>query len=324
MTDLIIYDEVSCMSEQQWQKLKELRMTWKPDLCIYHGNCDDGFAAALVARQKWPDLPCFGAMHNQPLPVSVAGKNVLMVDFSLKRDVMVQQLWASCIVLDHHKTAEADLAGFINPILDAGPDRLGSMTGINARFDLGQSGAGLTYRWLFPELITPRFIRLIEARDLWMLSEEVQQFSAAVRSYPMHFDIWQRWLDDDLAVQELILEGKGILRAHNMTIAKILREKHVIDILGNEVMAVNCPYHFASDAAHLLLEGDRHTPFGAAYFRRADGRWQFSLRSDDTRRDVSEIAKAFGGGGHRNAAGFDVEYLSDLENGLLATSSMAR
>lgn len=33
---------------------------------------------------------------------------------------------------------------------------------------------------------------------------------------------------------------------------------------------------------------------------------QWSLRSEDGRVDVSEIAKSYGGGGHRNAAGFQI------------------
>ena len=34
----------------------------------------------------------------------------------------------------------------------------------------------------------------------------------------------------------------------------------------------------------------------------------FSLRSTDDGLDVSEIAKQYGGGGHRNASGFTVGY----------------
>jgi len=43
--------------------------------------------------------------------------------------------------------------------------------------------------------------------------------------------------------------------------------------------------------------------FGAAYFVRDDGKKVYSLRSVGDF-DVSEVAKKYGGGGHRNAAGF--------------------
>ena len=28
---------------------------WKPDICIYHGGCDDGFGAALAVHMRWGD-----------------------------------------------------------------------------------------------------------------------------------------------------------------------------------------------------------------------------------------------------------------------------
>lgn len=43
----------------------------------------------------------------------------------------------------------------------------------------------------------------------------------------------------------------------------------------------------------------------ACYWDTPEGR-VFSLRSTDTGPDVSEIAKAYGGGGHAHAAGFRV------------------
>ena len=46
-------------------------------------------------------------------------------------------------------------------------------------------------------------------------------------------------------------------------------------------------------------------PFGACYFDRGDGKRQWSLRSRDGAVDVAKVAKRHGGGGHRNAAGFE-------------------
>lgn len=64
--------------------------------------------------------------------------------------------------------------------------------------------------------------------------------------------------------------------------------------------------HEAADtlAAHEMLSKYPDAPFTACWFRRADGQIQYSLRSEDSRLDVSEVAKSLGGGGHRNAAGF--------------------
>jgi nanoRNase/pAp phosphatase (c-di-AMP/oligoRNAs hydrolase) len=48
-------------------------------------------------------------------------------------------------------------------------------------------------------------------------------------------------------------------------------------------------------------------PFAACYWDTPDGRF-FSLRSSDAGEDVSAIAQQYGGGGHRNAAGFSVPF----------------
>ena len=43
-------------------------MTWKPDVCIYHFPCDDGFASAWIARMRWPDLVMAPTNYGQPFP----------------------------------------------------------------------------------------------------------------------------------------------------------------------------------------------------------------------------------------------------------------
>jgi len=71
---------------------------------------------------------------------------------------------------------------------------------------------------------------------------------------------------------------------------------------GHQVLAANSSeMRFASDTADELSAGH---PFGVTYWVRADAMVQWSLRSREDGIDVSEIAKTFGGGGHKHAAGF--------------------
>jgi len=75
---------------------------------------------------------------------------------------------------------------------------------------------------------------------------------------------------------------------------------------GYDVPVANLPYIFASEGGNILCRGE---PFSASYFDAADGTRSFSLRSDKddpNAVDVSQVALAFGGGGHKNAAGFRV------------------
>ena len=56
----------------------------KPDMCIYHGNCQDGFGAAWAVWKRFGDaVEYVPGFYGQPAP-DVAGRSVVMVDFSYK------------------------------------------------------------------------------------------------------------------------------------------------------------------------------------------------------------------------------------------------
>lgn len=84
-------------------------------------------------------------------------------------------------------------------------------------------------------------------------------------------------------------------------LVRVMRRRMVIG--GHDVPVANLPYTLASDAAGMMAEGE---PFAACYFDRADGQRVFSLRSREGGVNVAEIAKAYSGGGHAAAAGFQV------------------
>lgn len=65
----------------------------------------------------------------------------------------------------------------------------------------------------------------------------------------------------------------------------------------------NAPAHLSSELGHQLAI--QSGTFGLVWHQAKDGRVRCSFRSNGDY-DVSAIAKAFGGGGHRNAAGCEV------------------
>ena len=166
-------------------------MTWKPDICLYHGNCDDGFGAAWAIWRRWGNevayVPC---TNGKPLP-DVTGRHVLFVDFSAKRPDLIAMADAakSIVVLDHHKTAQADLADWADQTVPKVEDvdlligKALAKTGypIVATFDMNQSGAVLA--WDFAHGIArndspPNILSLIEDRDLWRFAygDRTKQF----------------------------------------------------------------------------------------------------------------------------------------------------
>lgn len=277
-------------------------MSDRPVTVIYHANCPDGFCAAWVLRNLYPAAEFVPASYGEP-PPDVAGKRVVIADFSYKRPVMRQILSSahSVTVLDHHKTAEAELAGIVDefvlrPDLIANPPESELPT---VRFDMTRSGGRLAAEWVGLES-PPWLVAYTEDRDLWRWAlPESQAVSAALRSYPFDFAEWDRL--SQLDPLSLVPEGRAVLRTDRQVIDRHVRNARPTAVGGYTVPAVNATVLF-SEIAGELAEGQ---PFGACYFDRADGRRQWSLRSRAGGVDVSEVARSLGGGGHPNAAGFE-------------------
>lgn len=290
---------------------------WKPDICVYHAGCDDGFGAAWAIWKRWPDCRFVPGSYGKPTEFgeAVFQKNILYVDFSEKRSAIEALGTAakSVVMIDHHKTAEAELEPFkVTLPSTRWPHNLDGMfrdmtelkrPRILAWFDMEQSGAVMAWKFAHPQQKVPYFLELIQDRDLWHFhfGNDTKQFSAALKTHPMKFETWDR-LSGQWGM--LVNDGEAILRAQTANIEKFLHEAYLDNIDGHTVPMVNVPYIFASDTANALLKKYPDAPFAACWSRLKDGRDQFSLRSEDSRMDVSEVAARFGGGGHRNAAGF--------------------
>lgn len=259
-------------------------------LVVYHDPCDDGFGAAWVASKKLgtQDVVYRGAKYGDPKALTTADAaqydRIYMLDFTLnsRESMDAIAMVTNLKVIDHHKSAAALLSG-----------------APYAMFDMNHSGTILTYKHFFPDNTPFPFILHIEDRDLWRFKMEgTKEFTAALRSYPRTFKQWDRleWL-----VKPLKAEGQAILRAVNKQVEDILAAGGSQDgFFGYP--SVNSPIH-QSELAHALLERNPDAEFASVFYALPDGRINVSLRSRDTF-DVSRLAAHFGGGGHKNAAGF--------------------
>ncbi len=217
----------------------------------------------------------------------------MIVDFSYKREILldVKSRARSLVVLDHHQTAQKDLEG------------------LNfCKFDMTKSGAMLTWEYFYPSK-PPTIIEYVQDRDLWQWKlPSSKEVSAAIASYPFDFDIWDEL---SISISQLVNEGRAILRYQNQVIDRLLKNAYKHNINGDEVLVVNTA-NFQSEVGERLCLEPFNQPFGVTYFNRNEEETNFSLRSrkiegkDEV--DVSIIAKAFGGGGHKNAAGFVIKH----------------
>lgn len=171
---------------------------------------------------------------------------------------------------------------------------------------MDRSGAQIAWDFFHPGEPRPKLVDYVADRDLWRFDlGNSREVAAWLFSLDYTFAEWSRAaeaMEDNNSFYRAAMAGGAIERKHHKDIAELLKvTRREMVIAGHRVPVANLPYTMASDAAGQMAQG---APFAACYYDRPDAR-VFSLRSrGDGGIDVSEIAAAYGGGGHRNAAGF--------------------
>lgn len=293
---------------------------------ITHGGCADGHTSAWLFWKYAPksDEPVeFHAQHDRVNPPGsiVPGDKVFIADFSFPRDVLLG-LAADCEVtlLDHHKTAEADLKG------------LSLRPNLNVVFDMNKSGAMLVLDHLgyWADYSASTLVEYVQDYDLWNKKlPNTEEISAVIQSTPFTFEDWDKLatrLDDEQEYFHVVNEGIAIRRYQRKLIEAAKADARPINIGGHDVLITQSPYALGSMIAGELAEENPDMAFGAYYITRS-GEVQFGLRSrsadGDPGFDVSAVAQMYGGGGHHNASGFKIKAADDPIEALLALSSVA-
>ncbi len=252
-----------------------------PDLVLYHAECADGFGAAWALWKRFPAAHYLPVKHGMPPPLGLAGRRIMILDFSYSRANLeaIAQESAGLLVLDHHITAERALVGL--PF---------------ARFDQKKSGAVMAWEWAHTSPL-PWLLQYVQDKDLWHWALPAsREINAALASYPFDFHVW-----DGLRQETLEAEGRAILRYENELVDKLAAEAVLVSFDGETVPAVQSAVLTSQIGERL----SRHHPFCLIWHDR-DGRRYFSLRSRADGPDVASIATGYGGGGHTHAAGFSV------------------
>lgn len=267
-------------------------------LVIVHANCSDGFGAAWVFNQYFDgEVDFLYAKHGDTLSLhTVHGRDVYMVDFCYSRAEMesIRRETDSFVVLDHHASAWKNCGDL--PY---------------CTFDMHKSGAMMAWNYCFPKQLPSNLIQYIQDQDLWKWElPDSQAIAAYIDTFPWVFKEW-----DKLAaileknINYAALGGKSILAFSNLQIKMLCKRQYVLKIGGIDVPTVNTAT-FRSEVCNALLT--ETSPVSATYSFNGE-KYVFSLRSDG-RVDVSELAGKYpGGGGHKDASGFSVDRLEDLE-----------
>lgn len=292
---------------------------------ITHADCPDGLASAMILHDALPNAEVvfvnYGRPEREEMP---ATPGQLWCDMTPPEARVQEFVTAGAIVLDHHKGAEGVVRAFGERGVFA-----------DEKLEPGVSGAVLAFREVWEpfggghgyRVPIQDFAALAGIRDTWQKSHPCWR-EALIAYHALMLHPWDYWRykppylnDDDLVVGAALLakrEREVEQAAANALIqpVSILRPcpgaSNDPDAFETETISlalVNVGYALASDVSDFLRER-RDVDLVLAFRYEMHGQepiLRISTRSNG-RFDCAHLAKAFGGGGHSRAAGFEIRY----------------
>ncbi len=263
---------------------------------LYHAFCPDGFGAAYAYWKKYGDknITFIPVNHGEPVPEMISGSHLVIADFSYKRDILLglEKKFSKIEVLDHHATAKDDLEGISF-----------------AKFDMNRSGAVIVWQECFPDEKVPLLLQYVQDRDLWNFKlEKSKEVSAYIGTFEYDFAKWNALsLEIESDLENVIHIGSAILKREEQLVKDAAESVRIVEFAGHKIPTVNSSI-LHSDIGHYLLNKFSEYPFALIWNYREDGKVKISLRSRGNF-DVAAIAKTYGGGGHKAAAGCRVDFI---------------
>jgi hypothetical protein len=175
---------------------------------------------------------------------------------------------------------------------------------------MDRSGAGMSWDHFFPGEPRPWFIDYIEDRDIWKWEHiHSREALAFIDTMPKTFETYDNLAEGNPLQRECVEKGLAICAyIDQYNTSSIEAGCRLIDFqspngdIHMDIPIVNAAYFGISELLHEAAKGHK---FGLGWFRRHDGKYQFSVRVDENSDfDGSKLATSYGGGGHVKAAGF--------------------
>jgi len=283
------------------------------DIIMYHDPCMDGLSSAYVAYNYYKSIG--KTIELVPRKINSTGisedvykdKNVIMIDIVTNDFEKIKNLSKNLIILDHHKTNQEKLKG-----LDY------------AYFDMTKSGVGLAWEYFYPAIEIPKFLACIQDRDIWTWKiSESREFCDGFynllnlideedysKRLQKKMDLYDELFNDKTNDKFNYYYQTGILfdkiKMNKIKSLVKYNKPYIVHIPDHPQLTAaifNCTHDIASDLGNYAVE-NTEVDFAVMWrYSHDDEKYFYSFRSIDSKADVSNICKLFGGGGHRNAAG---------------------
>jgi len=275
---------------------------------LHHRDADGFFAAAAAYHVLKDGAEYISVQYGEEFPLKDLSANdeVYIVDFSYSRAILddVYNTVGKLVVLDHHKTAEAELAG--TPYFV---------------FDLQKCGSTLAWEFFRPNEQMKEIYDYVEDHDLYRhkLDNTKTVMEGLYLLDMSDIPTLYSYIESDAFVLDLVSKGCVLLQAKERQVDNFTNnpETHRTVIWENHRTVVYNTGVNISEIGHKFNQEEDVDMTISYFFMRTD--IVFILRSNNAADvDVIDIALKYGGGGHMHAAGFKL----GIEEGLALLSRL--
>ncbi|PIU98323.1 hypothetical protein COS61_02025 [Candidatus Wolfebacteria bacterium CG03_land_8_20_14_0_80_40_12] len=256
---------------------------------LYHNDLD-GFGAAWAAWKKFGgEANYFPVDYGKPASKGLKNKDIYMLDFCFPRKELKSLLKNNkkLIIIDHHISRKEDIKISTDFI-----------------WDVNHSSCVLSWNYFHSGKKTPKLLKYVESIDLWNLKMPfTREITIILKTKPNDFNLWDKiavGLQNKRFFFNFLKEGKIMTNLIDKAVKEIVLTSEEVIFEKKKAAAVNSPI-FCSEIGHYLIKKSKR-PI-AIIWSANSGNIRVHLRSAK-KTDVSLLAKKFGGGGHRAAAGF--------------------
>lgn len=282
-------------------------------IAYYHNRDLDGFSSGAIMRRKFPNATFVGYDYGQPFEMPI-GVPVMMADVSLPMPTMFKIAQSSNFEftwIDHHASAIQEYQKWLIELNKGNEDK--TISPIKAILQDGIAACEIAWRYFFPNEGMPLAIKLLGEYDTWR-NQDKERWENEI--LPFQFGMRQVCNSLDTFPTELLEGGSGVM------VKKIIENGKVILAYQSQVNEMQCKKAFEFDfnglpAICLNGGGFNSDVFKSVYdeskhdlmmpFQWTGKFWTISLYTTKDGVDCSAIAKQNGGGGHKKAAGFQVQ-----------------
>jgi len=267
--------------------------------CFYHSSDLDGHCSGAIVKLKYPDCEMIPINYYEDFPFETIKQyeEVFMVDFclsSLDDLLKLREMCSKFHLIDHHET-------HINKILESGIKFDGSLV-------VGYAGCELTWMYLH-NYEPPDPVTLLGRYDVWDHQDErVLPFQYGMRQFedtrPDQIIFWSRILNQEDFVKEIIRQGRTILEYQDKQNTKFCRT-YAFEALLGEHKAICANIGFTNSKVFDSVYNPKlHDIMLTFVYSPKKRLWLFSIYTTREGINCGKIAEYYGGGGHKNAAGF--------------------